>query len=209
MKRTVSMLVRAAASGVLLLAGACSTEFKLPLPVPPPVASHTVDVPFAAAWTASLRALDRLGYVPERLDWRNGRFTTRFKLLPGNSARHRTAGVARVSVERDVYRRGRVRLHLALAPLSEEATRVTVAAEPEAQVRARGEIRYATASVRHTAFPLLHRGGAHATVPTAAADGWEPLTSNGVLEDEFLAAFAGVLAERAGADPGGRPAPRP
>jgi len=99
----------------------------------------------------------------------------------------RNSGIARFTVERDIYSAGRERLLVTLLPTGADRTQVKVTAVVQAKVERRGEIQYAKASPET------------ARTPTDLGTDWEPLTSNGVLEDEFLAALAAELSRASAA----------
>ena len=173
------------ALGLCLGLGGCATQFKIPSPVPEPLAEHTVGAPVSDVWAVSLRALESLGFSPAESDQDQGTLVTAFRALDGNTAHNRTAGVARFAVERDIYATGRSRLLIRLLSLGELRTRVRVAAELQAKVRQRGDIRYDAKPGQQQAFPLIT--GDAAADDEKSRDDWEPLISNGVLEDRFLA----------------------
>lgn len=150
--------------------------------------------PIGAVWEASQAALQKLGFVPADIEEMQGSIETGFRPLAGNTHAHRTSGVARLVVERDEYAAGRGRLLLQLVSEDADRSRVRVAAELQAQVTKRGEIQYAEAGRGWSLLPLFT---AWTTAQAGAQpDGWEGLTSNGVVEDEFLAALTAELSRR-------------
>lgn len=179
------MMRIAAVVGLSLALAGCATELRVPRFVPPPPHEFAASVPFDEAWEASLRALRRLDFTPVEGDRAQGTITSTFA-LDGNSERVRNDGVGRLAIERDLYAAGRGRLVVHVVPVGANDTQVHVAAEIQARVTRRGEVRYATAPGT-SALPLLTAS----TPARAAGEGseWETLTSDGVLEDEFLAAF--------------------
>lgn len=202
MSRAAAHALVAPGLGLCLLLGACSTRLRADPGVPPPVRGHVVAAPERSVWDGTLRALARLGFTPEDADRRGGLVATGFKELAGNSVRRRTRGVARLAVERDLYRRGRARLVVRVWPKGPARTRVEVAALVEGSVKRRGEIRYSRKRGWQSPLPLFT---AWTTAPAEVdAKGWEALTSNGVLEDEFLAALLSELSHDAVAPRPGR-----
>lgn len=155
---------------------------------------HVISAPLGQTWEANLRALTTLGFVPAETDPERGFVASEFRSVDGNSARDRSRGIARVAVERDVYAAGRARMLLNLSSLDAERTLVRLVAEVQAKVERRGEIRYDDVQGSSSPLPLF-------TAWTTAksedkGSEWESLTSNGVLEDEFIGALAGELAPR-------------
>lgn len=153
--------------------------------MPGPIAEHTVGAPVAEVWEASLHALESLGFSPAESDQDRATIVTAFRPLAGNTAHDRTAGVARFAVERDIYATGRSRLLIRLLSLGGLRTRVRVGVELQAKVSQRGDIRYDAKPGQQQAFPLIT--GAAVPDDERPRDDREPLTSNGVIEDRFLA----------------------
>lgn len=164
----------------------CSTAFRIPAPVPASLYEYDIPAPAQKVWDASLAALGALGFTTAEADQARGVLVSEFSSLDGNSERHRTSGVARFAIERDVYSDGGARLRVALAPERKDATRVRVAADLRGKLVQRGEIQ-PTASGDPPREP---GSGAAASAELQSKDGdWTALTSNGVLEDDFLAAL--------------------
>lgn len=178
-------------SGLLpfLVLGACSSEVFIPAPVPPPVHEHVVAAPIEKALGASVAALGALGFTPAEVDDTKARVVSHFRPLDGNRDDHRTRGVGRLTFERDVYSGGEARLVVQMAP-EREATRVRVFADVRGRVARRGEVHYEPPPPASAVAPIDALAGGAAP---AEKEGWQRLGSNGVLEDEFLAAFLSEL----------------
>ncbi len=181
--------------GLFLSLEACSTRFQIPRPSPLPTHEHLVLMPMDVAWKASLAALAARGFAPVETDAARGVIVTEFQALDGNTTRQRTDGIARLAVERDLYATGRARIALQLIPAGGDQTRILIAAQLEAKVTRFGEVQYAEVSGGRSSLPLFTAW----TTARAGMEGddWQTLTSNGVLEDEFLAAFVAELADAA------------
>ncbi len=193
MTRTLWAAVNVAGLGLCLSLEGCATRFQIPSPVPPPVREHAIVAPLGQAREASLRVLTTLGFALAAPDPGQTVVVSEFRPVEGNSPLDRSRGVARIAVERDVYSAGRERLLLNLSPLDAERTQVRLAAEVQAKVERRGEIRYAGPSDARSPLPLFT---AWTTAPSKGQGAeWEALTSNGVLEDEFLAALVAELSQ--------------
>lgn len=186
MKSRSAARLTAGLSACLSLAACSAQRFHIPSPVPPPIHEHTIAAPFGETWAAAMRALAMLNLPPGESDKTRGSIVTDFHSREGNSEQMRNTGIARLAVERDIYSAGRERLWVSLTPVGADRTQVQVAVVAQAKVVRRGEIQYGDASAKTT------EGSAE------PGTDWEPLTSNGVLEDEFLAALAAELSHGRG-----------
>ncbi len=169
---------------------ACATRFQIPSPVPPPIREHAIVAPLESAWESSLRALTALGFVPAEIDPGQRIIVSEFRLVEGNADRDRRRGVAGVAVERDVYSAGRERLLVNMTPLDADRTQVRLVAEVQAKIERRGEIQYGGVAGERSPLPLFT---AWSTKTEATDPEWDTLTSNGILEDQFLAALVTEL----------------
>ncbi|MCL7419725.1 MAG: hypothetical protein M8364_02315 [Methylobacter sp.] len=175
-------LILVLCSGVL----GCASQAHIPAPVPPPLTGRTIAMPLPTVWSASIGALQKLGFSNVAADVTQSVLVTEDKRLKGNTAHNRNFGIARFAVERDIYSEGQSRLHITLLARKEPGqTGIRIAAELKGKVEKRGDIKYA---------PFKP--------PTEAPDSddenqaigvWETLSSNGVLEDRFLAALMDLL----------------
>lgn len=175
-------LILGLCSGVL----GCTSQVHIPNPVPPPLTGHTVAAPLPTVWSASIGALQGLGFSNVAADEHQGILVTEDKHLKGNTAHNRNSGIARFAVERDIYSEGQSRLHITLLALEESGqTEIRIAPELKGKVEKRGDIKYA---------PFKPATEAPDSDDENQAIGvWETLSSNGVLEDRFLAALMDLL----------------
>lgn len=164
----------------------CTSQVHIPNPVPPPLTGRTVAAPLPAVWSASIGALQGLGFANVAADQNLGVIVTEDKRLEGNTAHNRNSGIARFAVERDIYSEGQSRLHITLLALEESGqTEIRIAPELKGKVEKRGDIKYA---------PFKPATEAPDSDDENQAIGvWEVLSSNGVLEDRFLAALMDLL----------------
>jgi len=169
-------------SGVL----GCTSQVHIPNPVPPPLTGRTITAPLPTVWSASIGALQGLGFSNVAADQNLGVIVTEDKHLKGNTAHNRNSGIARFAVERDIYSEGQSRLHITLLALEESGqTEIRIAPELKGKVEKRGDIKYA---------PFKPATEAPDSDDENQAIGvWETLSSNGVLEDRFLAALMDLL----------------
>ncbi len=164
----------------------CTSQVHIPTPVPPPLTGHTVTAPLPVAWSASIGALQGLGFVNVVADQNLGSLVTESKRLEGNTDHNRNSGIARFAVERDIYSEGQSRLHITLVDRKESGqTEIRIAAELKGKVEKRGDIKYAPFK------PVTE--ATDSDDENQAIGVWETLSSNGVLEDRFLAALMDLL----------------
>lgn len=169
-------------SGVL----GCTSQVHIPNPVPPPLTGRTVAAPLPTVWSASIGALQGLGFLNVAADQNLGVIVTEDKHLKGNTAHNRNSGIARFAVERDIYSEGQSRLHITLLALEESGqTEIRIAPELKGKVEKRGDIKYAPFK------PATEAPDSDDENQTIGV--WETLSSNGVLEDRFLAALMDLL----------------
>lgn len=175
-----------------IILGLCSgvlgytSQVHIPAPVPPPLAGRTIAAPLPTVWSASIGALQGLGFSNVAADEHQGVLVTEDKHLEGNTAHNRNSGIARFAVERDIYSEGQSGLHIALLALEEPGqTEIRIAPELKGKVEKRGDIKYA---------PFKPETEKVSDSDENQAIGvWETLYSNGVLEDRFLAALMDLL----------------
>ncbi|MDO9168193.1 MAG: hypothetical protein Q7U18_03740 [Methylobacter sp.] len=161
----------------------CTSQVHIPTPVPPPLTGRTVAAPMPTVWPASIAALQRMGFANVAANETQGVLVTEDKRLAGNTAHDRNSGVARFAVERDIYSEGQSRLHITL--LSQEntgQTKIQISSALKGKVEKRGDIKYAP-------FKPAPKEASDSEAENQAIGVWETLTSNGVLEDRFLAAL--------------------
>lgn len=176
-------LILGLCSGVL----GCASQAHIPAPVPPPLTGRTIAAPLPAVWSASISALQKLGFSNIAADQNLGVIVTEDKRLEGNTAHNRNSGIARFAVERDIYSEGESRLHITLLALEESGqTEIRIAPELKGKVEKRGGIKYAP-------FKPSTEEEPDSDNENQAIGIWETLTSNGVLEDRFLAALMDLL----------------
>ncbi len=170
-------------SGVL----GCTSQVHIPNPVPPPLTGRTVAAPLPTVWSASIGALQGMGFQNVAADEHQGVLVTEVKPLAGNTAHNRNSGIARFAVERDIYSEGQSRLHITLLALEESGqTEIRIAPELKGKVEKRGDIKYAP-------FKPATEEVSDSDNENQAIGVWETLSSNGVLEDRFLAALMDLL----------------
>lgn len=169
-------------SGVL----GCTSQVHIPNPVPPPLTGRTITAPLPTVWSASIGALQGMGFQNVAVDTTQGVLVTENKRLEGNTAHNRNSGIARFAVERDIYSEGQGQLHITLLALEESGqTEIRIVPELKGKVEKRGDIKYA---------PFKPATEAPDSDDKNQAIGvWETLSSNGVLEDRFLAALMDLL----------------
>jgi len=165
----------------------CATQTSIPAPVPPPLTGHKIDVPLLAVKSAGIAALQRLGFAKIAADDANGTLETEEQTVAGNTTNIRNAGIARLALERDVYLRGNSRLSVTLlARDNGQQTEIRPVATLRGLIEKRGDIQYAP----------FNPTSADSAEPSQNVGVWEPLTSNGVLEDRFLAALLEALGKQ-------------
>jgi len=176
-------LILGLCSGVL----GCASQAHIPAPVPPPLAGRTIAAPLPTVWSASIGALQGLGFSNVAADEHQGVLVTEDKRLKGNTAHNRNSGIARFAVERDIYSEGQSRLHIALfSQKNKGQTEIRITPELKGKVEKRGDIKYAP----FKPAPKTESDSDDENQPVGV---WETLTSNGVLEDRFLAALMNLL----------------
>lgn len=162
----------------------CASQSHIPAPVPPPLIGRTVASPLSTVWPASIEALWSLGFSHVAADEAQGVLVTEAKRLEGNTVHNRNFGIARFAVKRDIYSEGQSRLHITLAAGKEGQTEIRIVPELKGKVEKRGDIIY-------DAFkPASKKAVSDENQPVGV---WEALSSNGVLEDRFLAALMDQL----------------
>lgn len=165
----------------------CATQTSIPAPVPPPLSGHKIDAPLSAVKSASIQALQHLGFAKIATDDATGTLVTEEQAVSGNSARIRNAGIARLALERDIFLRGNSRLSVTLLGRENaQQTEIRPVATLRGLIEKRGDIQYAPFN------PTTE----DAAEPANTVGVWEPLTSNGVLEDRFLAALLEILSKQ-------------
>ncbi|GEM_PF-2925916 len=175
----------------------CTSQVHIPNPVPQPLARHTLAEPLPTVWSASIGALRGMGYQNVSADAVQGALVTEDKRHEGNTAHNRNAGIARFAVERDIYSEGQSRLHILLLTRRETGqTEVRITPELKGKVEKRGDIQYAP-------FKPTTEKAPDADTENQAVGVWEALSSNGVLEDRFLAALMALLPTDKAAQQGG------
>jgi len=175
-------LILSLCSGIL----GCTSQVHIPNPVPPPLTGRTVAAPLPTVWSASIGALQGLGFSNIAADEHQGVLVTEVKPLAGNTAHNRNSGIARFAVERDIYSEGQSRLHITLLSLEKSGqTEIRITPELKGKVEKRGDIKYAPFK------PATEAPDSDDENQTIGV--WETLSSNGVLEDRFLAALMNLL----------------
>ncbi len=165
----------------------CTSQVHIPTPVPPPLTGRTIAAPLPTVWSASIGALQGLGFSNITADEHQGVLVTEDKRLEGNTAHNRNSGIARFAVERDIYSEGQSRLHITLVPRDEPGqTEIRIATELKGKVEKRGDIKYAP-------FKPVTEAPNSDDDENQAIGVWDTLSSNGVLEDRFLAALMDLL----------------
>ncbi|MBS4052973.1 MAG: hypothetical protein KGZ69_17475 [Methylomonas sp.] len=173
--------------GVCSALAGCATQTSIPAPVPPPLSGHTIAAPLSAVKSASLQALQKLGFSQITADDAHGTLISEEHTLAGNTAKIRNAGIARLSLEKDIYPRGTSQLTVSLLAKDDaRQTEIRPVATLRGLLEKRGDIQYAP----------FEPATEDAAEPSESVGVWEPLTSNGVLEDRFLAALLEILNSR-------------
>lgn len=159
----------------------CASQAHIPAPVPPPLIGRTIASPLSTVWPASIEALWSLGFSHVAADEAQGVLVTEAQRLEGNTVHNRNFGIARFAVERDIYSEGQSRLQITLAAgKAPRQTEIRIVPELKGKVEKRGDIKY-------DAFkPASKEDAGDENQPVGV---WEALSSNGVLEDRFLAAL--------------------
>jgi hypothetical protein len=165
----------------------CATQTLIPSPVPPPLDNNTIAAPLPLAWSASIDALRKLGYVDVTANEIQGVLVTEDKRLEGNTAHNQNSGVARFALARDIYSEGQSRLQIKLLrQKNPRQTGVRIVVELKGKVEKRDDIKY-------TPFKPEPKKEPDSDDEKQPVGVWEALPSNGVLEDRFLAALMDSL----------------